>query len=158
MAVKFRNLLVMNLTNHFTLNEFIISETAVRKGIDNTPSETVIINLKELCSNLLEPIREKLNAPIHVSSGYRCKKLNTAIGGAKNSQHIEGKAADITTKELTVEELFQFVCDNFDFDQCIQEFDSWVHVSWNGDKNRNQKLRAIKEKKDNALVTRYIQV
>lgn len=135
----------MELSKHFSLEEFITSDTAIRKGIDNTPSEEVKQNLTHLAVKLLEPIRVGLNKPIKISSGYRCEKLNKAIGGAKNSQHIEGKAADIRVPGLTTEELFLLIKGNFLYDQLIQEFDSWVHISLNEGKNRSQNLRAVKK-------------
>lgn len=134
----------MELSQHFTLKELTHSNTAIRKGIDNTPSQEVINNLKELCVNVLEPLRQKLGKPLRVTSGYRSPKLNRLIGGAKKSQHIEGKAADIQVDGMSTEELFQLAIATVPFDQAIQEFDSWLHISWNGSKNRNQKLRATK--------------
>jgi len=138
----------MELSPNFSLEEMIQSNTAARKGIDNTPSEAVKANLKNLCVNFLEVLRAKLAEkygkvmPIIVSSGYRSPALNKAVGGSANSQHITGQAADIIVPGLTVEELFQFILTNMSFDQCIQEFDSWVHVSYI---NRNEALRAIKD-------------
>lgn len=151
----------MELTPHFSLEEFIVSNTAARKGIDNTPSISVINNLRLLCMHVLEPLREKLKEtygkemPIIVTSGYRSPKLNAAIGGAKNSQHIEGKAADIHVPGLTIEELFEFIRTNLTYDQCIQEFNSWVHISW---ANRNEALRAIKVDGAMGPVTQYNRV
>lgn len=147
----------MELTPNFSLEEFTLSNTAVRSGIDNTPSVEVINNLLLLCKYVLEPLREKLSekfnktVPIIVTSGYRSPALNTAVGGSRTSQHMEGRAADIHVPGMTVEELFQFIVENLSFDQCIQEFNSWVHVSW---ANRNQALRATKE----AGLTKYTQV
>lgn len=114
----------MELSKHFTLEEFTNSPTAVYKKIDNTPNKEQIENMKALCLNVLEPIREKLGKPVKVTSGFRCPKLNSLIGGSSTSQHMEGKAADIHVEGMTTEELFVFVCSNFKFDQCIQEFDS----------------------------------
>jgi len=121
----------MNLSEHFTLEEMVFSQTAVRKGIDNTPDTIVIRNLTNLCEHILEPIRKGLARPIHISSGYRCEALNKAIGGAKTSQHIEGKAADISVKGMTTQELYDWIkYSGVVFDQLIQEFDSWVHISY----------------------------
>lgn len=114
----------MELSKHFHLSEFVTSNTAIRKGIDNTPSQEAISNLTKLCTQVLEPIRVQLEKPIKITSGYRCEKLNRLIGGAKNSQHILGEAADIQSPNLTTEELFQFIKDHFVYDQLIQEFDS----------------------------------
>ena len=135
----------MQLTRNFSLDEFTFSNTAVRKGIDNTPTEEAVKNLQALCVHVLQPLRDKLGKPITINSGYRCKELNKAIGGSRNSQHIEGKAADIKVEGVNVEELFQFIIRNIpEYDQCIQEFGHWIHISWNGYNNRNQNLRAIK--------------
>lgn len=135
----------MNLSPHFTLDEFVVSQTAIRHGIDNTPSESIIENLKHLCLNCLEPLRDKLKKSIFISSGYRCQQLNGLIGGAKNSQHITGHAADISVKGMNVELLFQTIIESkLVFDQLIQEFDSWVHISFDINYNRNNILRAKK--------------
>ncbi len=135
----------MNLSPHFTLEEFINSDFAIRQGIDNTPSEEVKENLQALCENVLEPLRDIIGS-FQITSGYRCLKLNNGIGGAKTSQHIEGKASDNKSTRHTTEELFQICKAQLKYDQVIQEFDSWVHISWNGSKNRQQALRATKVK------------
>jgi hypothetical protein len=135
----------MGLSNYFTLQELTSSNTAIRKGIDNTPSPEVVENLKQLCIDLLDPIRVGVQKPVRVSSGFRCEKLNKLLGGAKNSQHIYGEAADIQVDGMSTEELFQFIKDHFNYDQLIQEFDSWVHISYRKGKNRNQNLRAVKK-------------
>jgi len=133
----------MKLSEHFSLEEFLKSETAERLKIKNEPPESVIQNLKELCERLLEPLREKLGHEIVILSGYRSKELNTAVGGVPNSQHREGKACDITVPSKTHQELFDVIKNEFDFDQLILEGvkknnpqSGWVHVSWNGIKNR----------------------
>jgi hypothetical protein len=143
----------MKLSHNFSLEEFTFSNTAIRKGIDNTPDEKHIANLQALCVHILQPLRDKLGKEVRINSGYRCKELNRVIGGARNSQHIEGKAADIQIIDTNVEELFQFIKRHFEYDQLIQEFDSWVHVSWNGFNNRNESLRAIKENGKTKYIT-----
>lgn len=138
---------MIKLTANFSLEEMLISDTAVRKGIQEqfNPPQQVIDNLTALCENILQPLRNEVPNIIRITSGYRCEKVNKAIGGAKTSQHIEGKAADHTIEGMTVEQLFRYYYEHgYDVDQCIQEFDSWVHVSYNGGKNRNQFLRATK--------------
>jgi hypothetical protein len=136
----------MQLTTNFNLSTLTISKTANQFGIDNTPSDEVIGNLKSLCENVLEPLQALLGESIYITSGYRSKELNKKIGGAKKSQHMEGKAADIHVNSKSTEELFIFIKKNFiGFDQLIQEFDSWVHISYDGMNNRNMDLRAIKE-------------
>ncbi len=135
----------MQLSEHFSLDEFTLSQTAVRNGILNVPDEFAINNLKALSTNLLEPLRKTLNKEIHISSGYRSHRVNKLVGGAKESQHIYGMAADISAKGMSTEELYQFIkSSGLSFDQLIQEFDRWVHVSYSISKNRNQCLRAKK--------------
>lgn len=133
------------LSPHFSLLELTSSQTATRRGIDNTASPEIIQNLKLLCENILEPLRARLNEPIRITSGYRCDKLNKAIGGAKNSQHLDGKAVDFTVDSMGVEDLFIFICNtNLQWSQCIQEFDSWIHISFDETRKR-EKLRATKK-------------
>jgi uncharacterized protein YcbK (DUF882 family) len=137
----------MKLSQHFTLEEMTKSQTGSRKGIDNTPTEKEIENLKALCENILEKVRVHFGRPVTVNSGYRGPKLNKAIGGAKNSQHMSGQAADIEIAGMSNKILFCWIRDNLDFDQLILEFhkedvpdSGWVHVSWNSQGNRKQIL------------------
>jgi len=83
------------LTPHFSLEEMTRSETATKKGIDNTPNETERACLVRLCREVLEPVRVKYGKPIRVTSGFRCKALNKAVKGAATSQHVTGEAADL---------------------------------------------------------------
>lgn len=141
----------MRLTAHFTLAEFTRSESAKRHGVSNNPTPEHLQNIKVLCEKVLEPIRAKYG-PINISSGYRSKVLNHYIGGSLSSQHCEGKAADIDMDGMdsaSNKEIFDYIKDNLDFDQLIFEFGTkdapdWVHVSYNGIKNRKQVLRALK--------------
>ena len=133
----------MNLSEHFKLEELTRSETAKLKGIDNTPSDLVIENLRALCEYTLEPLRQRLGKPIRVSSGYRSPEVNKAIGGASNSQHVEGKAADITVAGMTVDELFEEASKYVAYDQVIQEFGRWVHLSYSNPLRR-MRLWAVK--------------
>lgn len=144
----------MKLSLNFNLEEFTNSETAIRKGINNKPSEEIVLNLQLLCLNVLEPIEKLINKQIIISSGYRSKELNSEIGGAKNSQHVEGKAADIKVKDISTEDLFQIIIKSeIEYDQIIQEFDKWVHISYNEGKNRKQKLRATKDQNNKTIYT-----
>jgi len=135
------------LSAHFTLFEMLASQSAVRFKYDEQfdPPVEVIESLRQLCKNILEPLRIAINKPIRVSSGYRCLAVNKKIGGSKTSQHMFGEAADIQVFNMSVEQLFQFIRnEDLPFDQLIQEFDSWIHVSFR--KNpRKQVLRAIKQ-------------
>jgi zinc D-Ala-D-Ala carboxypeptidase len=137
----------MKLTQHFSLEEMTKSQTASRKGIDNTAPPEVVENLKLLCENVLEYVRVRFGKPITVNSGYRGPKLNKAIGGAKNSQHMTGQAADIEIAGIDNKVLFNWIKDNMEFDQLILEYykegipdSGWVHVSWNSSGNRKQVL------------------
>jgi zinc D-Ala-D-Ala carboxypeptidase len=143
----------MNLSTHFTLEELTFSDAAIRKGFDNEPTVEIKNNLILLCENVLEPIKELVGHSISVTSGYRCILVNRAIGGAKNSQHIKGQAADIRVKELMVEDLFQLIKKSpIPYDQVIEEYDSWVHVSY-APNPRRQSLRAIKVDKKTMYVS-----
>lgn len=82
------------LSPHFRLIEFTRSGVATDKGIDNTPGKEEVDALRALCENILEPLRHRFGA-IYISSGYRCRRLNNAVGGVMNSQHMRGEAADI---------------------------------------------------------------
>jgi hypothetical protein len=141
----------MKVSAHFALAEFTRSESAKRHGVSNEPTPEHLENLKVLCEKVLEPIRIKFG-PINISSGYRSKALNHYIGGSLNSQHCEAKAADIDMDGMggaSNTDIFNYIKDSLDFDQLIWEFGDnnkpdWVHVSYNGAKNRKQVLRALK--------------
>jgi len=106
----------MKLSDNFSLSEFTKSQTALRNGIDNTPSEEVIENLKALCENVLQPIREYFLMPVFISSGFRCVELNHKIGSSISSQHVQGQAADIEIFGVSNKELSDWINDNCEFD------------------------------------------
>lgn len=143
---------------YFSYDEFVASVTAKEYGIDNSiPNITVKTNINCLVNEILDPLRELVGMPIYVTSGYRCKELNTVLKGSKNSQHMKGEAADITTNDmygnmvmviellcgrwlsevrLDVPMLYDDMVEFFDFDQLImyrQTKDktnfAWLHVS-----------------------------
>ena len=129
----------MNLSQHFTLAEFCASEVAARRSLDNTIPPELIPNAVALCENVLEPARAVLG-PIRVNSGYRSKKVNSAVGGAWGSQHTLGQAADIIPLAANVRmfDLFEYIYKNLPFDQLIWEFSgAWVHVSYTSTPRRN---------------------
>lgn len=136
----------MNLSNNFTLEEMVRSTTAEAKGIKNIPSQDEIENLKELCQNVLQPIRDKYGKAIYINSGYRCPSLNRAVGGVNNSQHLcqRGAAADIRSEDN--KELWDLIVDmhnkgELEFDQLIDESHlSWIHISFHLNNNRKQIL------------------
>ena len=141
----------MNLSKSFTLNELTKSQEATRLGIDNTPNEEHILNLKLLCENVLQPIRDFYGMPLSVSSGYRSTALCEAIGSSSKSQHTKGQAADFEIFGVANKDLADFVVKNLDYDQCILEFwnenepnSGWVHCSFNSSGNRKQFLKAEK--------------
>ena len=143
----------MQLSKHFKLLEFTKSQTAARMGIDNTPPEEVIPKLTFLCSQILEPLREKIDKPIIVTSGYRSVELCEAIGSNANSQHCKGEAVDIEALGMSTLNLAEMIINHFDFDQCILECytpgdmnSGWVHVSLTSGENRKEVLTYSKEK------------
>lgn len=128
---------------YFTMKELTKSSTADKLGIDNTPTPEASVSLSNLVTHVLDPLREMYGKPITVNSGYRCPKLNAAVGGAKTSQHMRGEAADITAGSKTEnKKLFELIRDNLPFDQLLNESNySWVHVSYvSTSKNRKQIL------------------
>ena len=120
----------MRLSQHFTLDEFTLSQTAVRSGIDNSPPPDVLENLRALAA-FLEDVRENFQSPLLISSGYRSPAVNEAVGGAKNSAHLSGLAADFTIPSygppLAVAK--SIAKSDLQFDQLIHEFGRWVHVA-----------------------------
>jgi len=137
----------MRLSDNFSLEEFTISQTAVRKGIKNKPSKKAIANLKALCEHILQPIRYNYG-PVVISSGYRCTQLNKSIGGSIHSQHCKGEAADFTCPRYDNKEVARFIRGMLMFDQLILEYypGGWIHVSYK-DKGRGSVLRAVKKGK-----------
>lgn len=135
----------------FTLREFLYSRTAGSLGIDNVPDFDQVKNLINLVTYVLNPCRQYIGTAIHINSGYRSKRLNTIIGGASNSQHMDGKAADITTLHDKADyDLFDFIANNIDFDQCIRYID-FIHISYNGKANRNQVIDKVNKETYNVL-------
>lgn len=127
----------MNITPHFTLEEFEKSEYANKNNIDNSMPARYFRNLERLCNNILEPLRNHLQCPIVISSGYRCWDVNHGIGGSINSQHMEGNAADFKCEKIDLA-IRIFKEKYLKFDQCIV-YDTFIHVSYVANAfNRNQ--------------------
>jgi zinc D-Ala-D-Ala carboxypeptidase len=146
----------MKLSKNLTLKEVTKSDTANRLGIDNTPEDFDIKNLRAIAEEVFQPLRDHFGVPLFVSSGFRSKKLNKAIGGSKYSQHMVGEALDIDADvygSVTNRELFMFIKENLIFDQLIWEFGDddtpdWVHVSYKEKgQNRKQVKRAYRDSK-----------
>ena len=143
----------MKLTENFSLNELTKSQTAERKGIDNTPSTEHQENLKSLCEMILQPIRDHFGQVVSVSSGYRSPELCVAIGSSTQSQHAKGEASDFEIFGVSNKELADYIDQNLDYDQLILEYwkgeeepnSGWVHCSYTNGNNRKQYLRAYKE-------------
>ena len=144
----------MKLSEHLDLSEVTKSDMAQRKGISNEPTPEHLENFKKLAENIFEPIRKHFNQPIFISSGYRSKELNTAIGGSLTSQHCSGEAIDIAmdgrSNTVTNKAVFDYIKGNLNFDQLIWEFGTdsnpdWVHVSYESTgRQRKQVLKAVR--------------
>ena len=150
----------MNLSANFTLKELTKSDTATRLGIDNTPNDEALENLKLLCEKVLQPVREHFGKSVTVNSGYRSPESNAAVGGSKTSDHCKGQACDLEIDGIPNPELAQWIMDNLDYTQLILEFytqgqpnSGWVHVSYDPDNLKKQELTAVKV----AGKTQYLQ-
>jgi hypothetical protein len=146
----------MKLSKNLSLQEVIKSNTATRLGIKNEPEQWEINNLRAVAENVFQPVRDHFGVPIGVSSGYRSKALNKAIGGSKYSQHMIGEALDIDADiygKVTNAEIFNYIKNNLEWDQMIWEFGddeepNWVHVSYKeAGFNRKQTKRAYRDEK-----------
>ena len=132
------------LTDHFTLEEFERSETAHRLGIDNQVPAYLIPAVRTLCVEVLEPLRQAMDRPILITSGYRCPALNRAVSGQANSQHLRGEAADIWLPSIPEGQVwYRWLMNNVNLDQLIWERQGnrrWIHVSCrvNPERNRHQ--------------------
>ena len=141
-----------NISKHISYKEATFSNTAKARKIDNTPNDIQLSNMKLLAEKVFEPLREKIDNPIRISSFFRSIALNKAIGGSSTSQHTatNGAAMDLQAiKGATNRDIFDYIKDNLTVDQLIYEFGdvqnpAWVHVSYKKEGNRNQILRAIK--------------
>ena len=130
--------------SYFTIKELCDSATARAKGIDNTPTADIEVNLRRLVENVLDPLREAWGRPITVNSGYRCPALNAAVGGSRTSHHLRGMAADITSGDRADNRrLFQLAMNlRLPFCQLIDEKGfAWVHISYDPDNVKRQVLR-----------------
>ena len=142
----------MNLTANFTLSEMVKSDTALRHDMDNTPGETEIENLKRLCEQVLQPIREHFKTGVKVNSGFRHPEVNAKVGGSKTSDHCKGQAADIEIPGIPNADLAVWIMDNLEYTQLILEFytpgvpdSGWVHVSYDPANLKKQNLTATKK-------------
>ena len=142
----------MQLSENFSLAEMIKSETALRQNLDNTPGDAEIENLRQLCVNILQPLRDAYGRGIKVNSGFRHPNVNAAVGGSRTSDHCRGQAADIEIPGIPNYDLAKYISENFWFTQVILEFytpgipdSGWVHVSYNPADLKCQTLTAMRE-------------
>ena len=146
----------MIMKNTFEIEQFIFSNTAARKGIDNKPEPAHEVAMRNLFNDVLLPLKTRLSTKyaktieLQINSGYRSKKLNDAVGGSNNSQHSKGEAVDTICLGVSLPQFYadikELVQKNIlELDQCIYEFDSWIHISYRKGANRKQFLKAIKD-------------
>ena len=142
---------MVKLSKNFTIQEYIKSQTALRQGIDNTPTEEHMGNATALFRNVVQKVRDQFGVTV-INSGYRGEALNKAVGGSSTSQHCKGEAVDIECPGTPNYDVAKWIEDNLDFDQLILEFytpgvpdSGWVHVSYKSEGNRKQSLTAMKE-------------
>lgn len=128
---------------NFTISELLKSDTAKKHGIKNIPQSAEIYdNLLLLIINVLQPLRNYINKPIIITSGYRSPLLNQAIGGVDTSQHCKGQAADLIVNGMSIPAIIEAVkSSGIEYDQCINEFNQWVHISYNPKGNRKQSFK-----------------
>ncbi len=142
----------MQISKNISYNSAIKSDTAIRLGIDNTPSASAVEAMTLLCEKVVDPLYEVFPS-MTFNSFFRSGKLNSAIGGSSTSQHCKGEAIDLDSKDNQFNKaIFDYIVKNLDFDQVIAEYPdstgkpSWVHVSYKKSGNRKQILKAVKVK------------
>ena len=141
------------ISKHITYKEATKSDTAIRKGINNSPTPEIIERMQLVAEKVFEPIREHFRVPIFINSFYRSITLNHAIGGSSSSQHCTGEAIDMDTRDrydgINNTDLFLYIKNNLEFDQLIWEYGTeiepdWVHVSYKSENNRNSIIKAMR--------------
>jgi hypothetical protein len=137
------------MTQSFSIKELTYSDTAIRLGIDNTPTDEILINLQNVVQFILEPISNNFDSQIVITSGYRSPALCQAIGSKPTSQHTFGMAVDFEILGIPNKEVSDWIVNHLDFDQCILEFwkpeqpnSGWVHCSYKTSGNRKMYLKA----------------
>lgn len=143
----------MKISNYTTIEQATKSETAIRKGIDNTPNQEQLEAMRLLCEKVYDPLCKTIGRALPYTSFFRSVKLNKAIGGSSTSQHCKGEAIDIDCDGTAIDNktIFELIKAEFEYDQLINEFPdakgnpSWVHVSFSKNGNRGIVLKAIKE-------------
>ena len=141
------------ISKHISYKEGVYSNTAMRRGIENTPNDEQLKNMKLVAEKVFEPLRKWVSGPIKINSFFRCPDLNKAIGGSSKSQHCKGQAMDIddTFGRVSNADMYAWIKNHLDFDQMIWEFGDdnnpdWVHISYVSEKeNRNRCLKAYRK-------------
>ena len=135
----------MQLTEHFTLEEFTRSTTASRLKIDNSVPDELMPNI-QLTAIKLELVRQALGKPIVITSGYRCAELNKRVGGVSTSAHTRGLAVDFRCDYGTPKQICQrLIMAGVEFDKIIQEYNQWVHIEFSHTNQRRRVLTAVKQ-------------
>lgn len=149
----------MQLSENFTLEEFLRSVTAAREGIANVPTRRHIAAMVALCENVLEPVRAHCGRPVRITSGFRSPELCVAVGSSRNSQHAKGEAADFELRGISNYEVAAWIRDNLQFDQLIlenyvrgQPNSGWIHCSYRVDRARRSVLTYSRRKYFNGLL------
>ena len=124
---------------NFSISELTKSETANLHNINNMPDINSLDNMLDLIYYVLQPIRDRLKKPMVITSGYRCKRVNELLNGSKTSQHLKGQAVDFIVPNMAVDEVIQFIRNSYiQYDQLINEYNKWIHISFDKDNNRQQ--------------------
>ena len=127
---------------NFKISELIHSDTAVKNNINNMPDINSLDFMLDLICNCLQPIREKLNRPMIITSGFRNSQVNKLVGGVSTSQHTKGQAVDFIVSGMTPAQIIEKIKSyGVEYDQLINEYDKWVHISYVKGKNRKQILK-----------------
>jgi len=124
---------------YFSMSELIHSDTAILHNINNMPDINSLDNMLDLIHYVLNPIRERIKKPIIITSGYRNEKVNRLVGSKNTSQHLKGQAVDFVIQGMKPSEIVHFIRNTYiEYDQLINEYDKWVHISYNKGNNRQQ--------------------
>lgn len=127
---------------NFSISELIFSKTALENNINNIPDLKALDNILNLIFYCLQPVRNLIQKPMLITSGYRCKKLNDLVKGAKNSLHLSGCAVDFVVEGMKPGEIVNMISkSNIPFDELINEYDKWVHLSFVKNKNRYKLMK-----------------
>lgn len=125
---------------NFTMSELINSDIANKNKINNMPTDKAILdNMLNLIVYCAQPIRDYIKKPMIITSGYRCPLVNSLAGGKENSQHKQGQAIDFVISGMTPQQIInEIIKSKIEYDQLINEYDKWVHLSFVKGKNRKQ--------------------